>query len=149
VEDGERVFSRGWRDAGEGRHVAVLLVALAAEAPKPGELDRLDHEYGLKNELSIAWAAQSLEMVRERGRSLLARGPRRGAAEPPRTGDGGGKLFAPPHPVGVTIFKMDLAMGVTTRYNSGRAFVSEWNGRKARHGPSFAALRVMGSSILR
>jgi PAS domain S-box-containing protein len=70
-EDGERVFSRGWRDAGDGRRVAVLLVALAAEAPTPGELGRLDHEYGLKNELSIAWAARPFEMVRERGRSLL------------------------------------------------------------------------------
>jgi hypothetical protein len=47
--------------------------------------------------------------------------------------------------------KMDLAMGVTTaRIRRELLCPSEWNeGRKARHSPSFAALRVMGSSILR
>ncbi|MGC2787080.1 MAG: AAA family ATPase, partial [Roseiarcus sp.] len=70
-EDGERVFSRGWRESGEGRRVAVLIVDLAAQLPTPVGLDRLAHEYGLKDELSTAWAARPLELVRERGRSLL------------------------------------------------------------------------------
>ena len=70
-EDGGRVFSRGWRDGGDGRRIAVLNVVLAAEPPAPAELDRLVHEYGLKDELGSAWAARPLELVRERGRSLL------------------------------------------------------------------------------
>ena len=70
-EDGERVFSRGWRESGEGRRVAVLIVDLAAQLPTPVGLDRLAHEYGLKDELSTAWAARPLELVRERGRNLL------------------------------------------------------------------------------
>src|SRR5260370_29186079 len=70
-EDGERVFSRGWRDGGDGRRIAVLTVVLAAEPPTPADLDRLAHEYGLKEELGSAWAARPLELVRERGRSLL------------------------------------------------------------------------------
>ena len=70
-EDGERVFSRGWRESGEGRRVAVLIVDLAAQLPTPVGLDRLAHEYGLKDELSTAWAARPVELVRERGRSLL------------------------------------------------------------------------------
>jgi PAS domain S-box-containing protein len=70
-EDAGRVFSRGWRDDGEGSRIAVLIVGLAAEPPTPAELDRLAHEYGLKDELGSAWAARPLELVRERGRSLL------------------------------------------------------------------------------
>jgi hypothetical protein len=70
-EDGERALSRGWRNGGDGRRIAVLIVELAAEPPTPGTLDRLAHEYGLKDELSIAWAARPLEMTREQGRTLL------------------------------------------------------------------------------
>jgi serine/threonine protein kinase len=69
--DGERVFSRGWRDGGVGRRIAVLMVDLAADSPTPAGLDRLAHEYGLKDELDSAWAARPLELMRERGRSLL------------------------------------------------------------------------------
>ena len=70
-EDGERIFCRGWRDGDEGHRIAVLIVELAARPPTPGALDRLAHEYGLTDELSIAWAARPLEMVREPGRTLL------------------------------------------------------------------------------
>jgi hypothetical protein len=34
-EDGERVFSRGSRDGGDGRRSAVLIVELAAAPPHP------------------------------------------------------------------------------------------------------------------
>src|SRR5258708_37681044 len=80
-EDGKRVFSRGWRDGGDGRRIAVLTVGLAAEPPTPADLDRLAHEYGLKDELGSAWAPRPLERAREPRRSLLLLKDARG--EPP------------------------------------------------------------------
>ena len=70
-EDGERVFCRGWRAGIDSRRVAVLAVVPAAEPPSRGSLDRFAHEYGLKDELDSAWALRPLELVRERGRTVL------------------------------------------------------------------------------
>jgi serine/threonine protein kinase len=71
-EDGEhRVFCRGWRLGADGHRIAVLAVVPAVEHPPPATLDRLAHEYGLKEELEGAWAARPLELVRERGRTML------------------------------------------------------------------------------
>jgi predicted ATPase/signal transduction histidine kinase len=67
-EDGERVFCRRWRD---GDRNAVLAVLPAAEHPTPGSLNRLTHEYGLKDDLDRSWAVRPLELVRERGRTML------------------------------------------------------------------------------
>jgi hypothetical protein len=50
-EDGDRVFCRGWRPGTDGNRSAVLAVLPAAEHPAPATLDRLTHEYGLKDEL--------------------------------------------------------------------------------------------------
>src|ERR1700756_763526 len=69
-EDGERVFCRG-ESGGDGDRAAVLAVLPAAEHPAPAVLDRLSHEYGLKNELDGAWALRPLELIRERGRTML------------------------------------------------------------------------------
>ncbi|MEM5432072.1 trifunctional serine/threonine-protein kinase/ATP-binding protein/sensor histidine kinase [Cupriavidus oxalaticus] len=69
-EDGERVFCRGRRD-GEGDDHSVLLARPAMEHPPPASLDRLAHEFGLKDELDGAWALRPLELVREGGRTLL------------------------------------------------------------------------------
>src|SRR6202051_861744 len=69
-EDGERVFCRGESHA-DGHRAAVLVVLPAAEHPTPAALDRLAHEYGLKDELDAAWAVRPLELVRERGRIML------------------------------------------------------------------------------
>src|SRR5947209_5944314 len=69
-EDGERIFCRRWRDD-DGNRNAVLAVLPAAEHPTPGSLDRLAHEYGLKQDLDAAWAVRPLELVREHGRTLL------------------------------------------------------------------------------
>ena len=70
-EDGERVFCRRWRKDADGDRNAVLAVLLAAEHPTPGSLDRLTHEYGLRDDLDGAWAVRPLELVRERGRIML------------------------------------------------------------------------------
>ncbi len=70
-EDGEFVVRRAWRHATDGKRDAVLLVFPAAEHPTPATLDRLAHEYGLKDELDAAWAVRPLELGRERGRTML------------------------------------------------------------------------------
>src|SRR5258705_744197 len=69
-EDGERVFCRGQRHA-NGHRAAILAVLPAAEHPTPATLDRLAREYGLKDELEGAWAVRPLELVRDRGRTML------------------------------------------------------------------------------
>ncbi len=70
-EDGERVLLRGTRFGAEGKRKAVLTVLLAAERPAPLALERLTHEYELKDELDGAWAARPLDLVREEGRAML------------------------------------------------------------------------------
>ena len=70
-EDAERVFSRGWRLDDNGNRLAVLLVAPAADHPTRSRLDRLTHEYELKDELDSAWAAQPLGLMRDAGRAVL------------------------------------------------------------------------------
>ncbi|WP_375786999.1 AAA family ATPase [Bradyrhizobium sp. Pha-3] len=68
-EDGERVFCRGAEHL--NRDYSVLAVFPAAEHPTPAILDRLSHEYKLKNELDSAWAARPIELIREAGRTIL------------------------------------------------------------------------------
>ena len=70
-EDGERVFIRGWRLENDGKRRAVLLVAPAAEHPSRSSLDRLTHEYELKDELDRSWALRPLDLVRDTGRTVL------------------------------------------------------------------------------
>ncbi len=69
--DGERVLFRGSRLGAEGERKPVLAVLLAADRPPPLALERLAHEYELRNELDSAWAARPLEFVREDGRAML------------------------------------------------------------------------------
>src|ERR1700722_19787321 len=70
-DDGERVFCRRWRDGADGNRHTVLAVLPAAERPTPASLNRLAHEYGLKDELDAAWAVRPLDLVRERERTIL------------------------------------------------------------------------------
>jgi PAS domain S-box-containing protein len=70
-EDGERVFRRGWRLDDNGKQRAALVVLPAADQPSRSSLDRLTHEYELKDELDGAWAARPLELVRDAGRTML------------------------------------------------------------------------------
>jgi serine/threonine protein kinase len=50
----------------------VLIVLPTSEQPTPATLDRLAHEYSLKDELDSTWAARPLELLRDRGRTVLA-----------------------------------------------------------------------------
>src|SRR6516164_5761177 len=70
-EDGERVFSRGWRIGDDGNRSAVLIVVPAAEHPSRSSLDRLAHEYALKDELDGKWAVQPLELTSDGARPML------------------------------------------------------------------------------
>jgi PAS domain S-box-containing protein len=68
-EDGERVFCRG---NSHGDDAALVLAVLPAiEHPAPAVLDRLAHEYELRDELDAAWAAKPLEFVREQRQAIL------------------------------------------------------------------------------
>ena len=69
-EDGDRIFCRGVKHV-DGQRIAVLAVLPAAENPTPASLDRLAHEYGLKDQLDSAWAVRPLALERERGRTML------------------------------------------------------------------------------
>jgi serine/threonine protein kinase len=70
-QDSERVVCRRWHNGADGDRQAVLAVFPAAEHPTLDSLNRLAHEYCLKDELDAEWAARPLELVREHGRILL------------------------------------------------------------------------------
>src|SRR6266478_2830651 len=68
-EDEEFAFCRGRRDDGE--LLTILLVAPVSEHPVPAILERLEHEYSLRDELDSGWAARPLTLVRREGRPML------------------------------------------------------------------------------
>jgi PAS domain S-box-containing protein len=70
-EHGGLVFGRGWREDAAGGRKDVLIVLPASEQSAPATLDRLAHEYALKDELDSTWAARPLELVRGRGQTIL------------------------------------------------------------------------------
>ena len=70
-EDGERIFRRClWLDD-NGQTCAALIVVPAVEHPSRSSLDRLTHEYELKDELDGAWAVRPLELARDASRTML------------------------------------------------------------------------------
>ena len=68
-EDEEFAFCRGRKDDGE--LLTILLVAPVSEHPVPAILERLEHEYSLRDELDSGWAARPLTLVRREGRPML------------------------------------------------------------------------------
>jgi PAS domain S-box-containing protein len=70
-EVGDCLFCRRWYVEADGSRRAVLAVLPAAGQPTAATLDRLAHEYGLKDALDGSWAARPLELVRDRGRTML------------------------------------------------------------------------------
>jgi PAS domain S-box-containing protein len=68
---GERILSRRWWTRADGTRCVVLAVSPAAKHPSPAILERLAHEYALKDVLDSAWAAQPLAMTQDRGRTVL------------------------------------------------------------------------------
>ena len=70
-EDGAVAFCRGWRDRAEGSRTAVLVALPTSEQPTRTTLDRLSHEYSLKDELAGTWAVRPLELLRHHGQTVL------------------------------------------------------------------------------
>ena len=70
-DDGDRILTRQIRQDEKAGPQPVLVVRLAAEHPSRASLDRLAHEYGLRDELDSAWAAKPLEFIKDNGRSAL------------------------------------------------------------------------------
>ena len=70
-KDSERAFHRGWRLDDDGKRRDVLIALPAADHPSRSSLDRLTHEYELREELDSAWAVRPLELVRDAGRTML------------------------------------------------------------------------------
>jgi PAS domain S-box-containing protein len=70
-QDRERVVCRRWHHRADGDRQSVLAVLPVAEHPTPGSLNRLTHEYELKDDLDDAWAARPLRLERERGQTVL------------------------------------------------------------------------------
>src|SRR5215467_623835 len=102
-QDGERVVCRRWRDSADGDRHAVLTVLPAADHPTPVSLNRLTHEYGLKDDLDDTWAARPLELVREAGRIMLM------LESPP--GEPLDRLVGPPMEVG-RFLRLAIALAV-------------------------------------
>lgn len=66
--DAERVFCRG-RRASDACAVAVLVASTSAEQPGRSSLDRLAHEYSLKDQLDKRWAIRPAELLHDNGRA--------------------------------------------------------------------------------
>ena len=70
-EHAERVFCRLGCDGDEGHRYAFTPVHSTAEHPTLESINRLTHEYELKDYLDCAWALRPVELVRELGRTML------------------------------------------------------------------------------
>jgi PAS domain S-box-containing protein len=70
-EDAERAFCRLRRDAVESERHAFIPVPSGGEHPTLESINHLTHEYELKDHLDAAWALRPVELVRERGRTML------------------------------------------------------------------------------
>src|SRR3981189_2114370 len=69
-EDEEFAFCRGRKDD-DGELPSILLVAPVSEHPVPAILERLEHEYSLRDELGSDWAARPLALAHREGRPML------------------------------------------------------------------------------
>jgi PAS domain S-box-containing protein len=65
------LMCRACRERGDGKRDVVLAALPTAERPTPQSLDRLAHEYELRDELDGAWAAKPLELVQGPTRTIL------------------------------------------------------------------------------
>ena len=76
-QDGERLYRRIWRDVDDGGRREFLVAQPCAEHPTPDTVNRLVREYDLKDYLDHSWALRPVELVRERGQTMLVFDPTR------------------------------------------------------------------------
>jgi len=69
--DSGRAFCKLRRNDAKGEKHAFIPITADAERPTLESINRLTHEHGLKNYLEGAWALRPLELVRERGQTML------------------------------------------------------------------------------
>ncbi|HEY0801292.1 MAG TPA: serine/threonine-protein kinase PknK, partial [Steroidobacteraceae bacterium] len=69
--DGEFLLRRGWHIGGDGKRSAALALLPASEQPSATCLDRLAHEFALKDELDADWAVRPLALTRAAGGTHL------------------------------------------------------------------------------
>src|SRR5579871_3455077 len=69
--DAGRVFCRLWRNDAEGEKHAFIPISAGVERPTPESINRLTREHELKSHLDSAWALRPLELVHERGQTML------------------------------------------------------------------------------
>ena len=69
--DAGRVFCRLWRNDAEGEKHAFIPIPAGVERPSLESVNRLTREHELKNHLDSAWALRPLELVHERGQTML------------------------------------------------------------------------------
>lgn len=70
-QDGERVLWRGWRPASGDRQPPLLAVSLVADDPARSSLERLAHEFALREELGADWAVRPVDLVRNGTKPVL------------------------------------------------------------------------------
>lgn len=66
-----RLFCRLWRDGFQGEKHAFIPVLSEAAHPAIESTKRLAHEFELRHHLDDTWALRPLELVRERGQTML------------------------------------------------------------------------------
>src|SRR5258708_35355233 len=69
--DTERVFCRLPREDPGSERYAFMPVVHGSEHPPPQTINRLAHEYELKDCLDAAWSLRPVDLVRERGQTIL------------------------------------------------------------------------------
>ncbi len=70
-EDSERAFCRLRRDDAERPRHAFVPILSGADHPTLNSINRLTHEYELKDYLDPTWALRPVELVRDPGRPML------------------------------------------------------------------------------
>src|SRR5262245_42090185 len=68
---GDYLYCRTSHGAADGGPLDRIAVVPSAEHPIPSSVSRLAHEFALKDHLDSSWAVRPLDLVHERGRTML------------------------------------------------------------------------------